>query len=296
MISFMQNAKIRAERFIRNLSIFEMILLLGSAVFTALYFRHNLPQEAFSLDFETFYLQADAVLSHKNPIQVSGTKLGWHLKPYSPITSIAVTLPFALADFKTASILFLVLNLALYCMSIREILRIVRLKGFERILFVSLAAVFHPALDSMTVGQFGIIVLFSILNFFKYLEKEKYVPASFFLALAVSLKFTPIVLLLFVFNFRVHLLTGLIYGLFLLYSFFWFGYNYFTEYWFSVFPGLLNTADVCQFFNQSFSSFVECRMPGFEVSVWMLKLSVFLFMYLAYLLKNNMRKHMQTVE
>ncbi|MCA9373145.1 DUF2029 domain-containing protein [Candidatus Woesebacteria bacterium] len=208
-----------------------VLILVGFGIFTIarIIFSFQL------FDFRLYYEGARAAILSNDPYSVQGVI-------YPPLTLVLLSplaaLPVGLAeDFWTLGSVFALIGLIVL------ILKSVDMDvGWEKVATIFGLALFSfPFKFTLGMGQINLCVLFlSCLTFFWY-RKEKPWSAGFVLALAATLKVTPVLFLLFFLrkkqwaasaSFLLSFLSFQLAGLLLL------GFSVTKEYWLKIFPAI----------------------------------------------------------
>ena len=143
-------------------------------------------------DFRLYYLGAQSILLGKNPYkEVQGVI-------YPPIALVLLT-PFAALPYSVAEDVWTVLSVIALLSSIFLLISSTGQKASVKLFLIitGVAMLSFPVKFTLGMGQINFfILLFTCLSFYWYRNKQQFLSGSA-LAIAVSLKLSPILLLLF---------------------------------------------------------------------------------------------------
>jgi hypothetical protein len=174
------------------------------------------------IDFSTYVMSARALLEGRMPYDT-----GSGFRYIYPVFFSFIFIPLALIPYPAAVLMWYAAGLAALFYSVLTLLQTareeigIRDSGMAYFLLSSLALVFLPFLQHNFInGESNAFILLFCALFFKYYSKGRMIPACFFLALGISIKLVPLILvayLLFRRRFGYILLTlGLTAAMFML--------------------------------------------------------------------------------
>lgn len=115
---------------------------------------------------------------------------------YAPNTPLLALLfaPFSLLSLTTAKLIFNVISVMLFLISIYRLSRFYKIKSIY-IFFIPLVF-FVPIKNELLFGQVYFLLFFFLTEFWLAYQKERFLKATLFLSLAILLKVFPVVFLL----------------------------------------------------------------------------------------------------
>lgn len=156
-------------------------------------YRHN---PGFSLDFEPYYLQAQAIRSGTPPpYEVHGTKLGWNLGVTMPLTYALLIMPLSFLTLPQAELVLCLLNIGMVLGMIWILRDVLQLDAKHSILLTAITISSFPVLHGIECGQASIIMAFiTIASLYLYFKSSIRLSALL-LGLAGSIKIIPLIIL-----------------------------------------------------------------------------------------------------
>jgi len=202
-------------------------------------------------DFQVYYSAVTRVTDGGNPYSLVPNQV-----PYIyPPTSLAWLLPLSILPMRVAEAGWLILSVGALMTSVVLLFKAVDqpLKWQSVLLVFGLSLLAFPTKFTLGMGQINLFLLFMIsLTFYLY-QTKRLGWAGLSLAIAVSIKLTPVVLLLFFLRkkeWRV-LTSFLVSSIAILgFSIYAFGWGLTEQYWLEVFPSLPTTGNAV-YYNQS---------------------------------------------
>lgn len=122
-----------------------------------------------------------------------------------PQTLCILLYPLTLINYKVAILIWYFSGLIALYISFNECFKMADSNGKINkysLFFLSFIMLFAIAQDNFLNGQVNFIVLCFCVLFFKYLRKSQYILSALFLALAISIKVTPLIFLGFLFFYK----------------------------------------------------------------------------------------------
>ncbi|MCL1672876.1 glycosyltransferase family 87 protein [Elizabethkingia ursingii] len=119
-----------------------------------------------------------------------------------PQTLCILLYPLTLINYKVAILIWYLSGIIALYISFNECFKMTDSKGEINkysLFFISFIALFAIVQDNFLNGHVNFIVLCFCVLFFKFLRKSKYILSALFLALAISIKVTPLIFLGFLF-------------------------------------------------------------------------------------------------
>lgn len=170
------------------------VLLIASLLFSFIFIIKPLSYEIYP-DFRSYYFGAKNLTESINPYADSGNVFGVFL--YPPPT-LFLFLPLTFLSLFIAGKLFTVLSILCFLTSVYLLLKIIKVKpGSNLGMFLLLLTFnFFPEKFTLGMGQINNFVLLSVVFFIFFYLKEKQIISGVFLAIAVLIKISPIILLL----------------------------------------------------------------------------------------------------
>lgn len=235
---------------------YQHFLLYISCLFILGILIRSIIQGKFSIDFETFYLQAVGIINSYDLKTVRGTMLNLNLTPLSPPTHLIITLPLGLMPFDIAKYVFLLFNSILLITTLVLLGR----KSQKKFSLVFFTLTCLPIIETLIVGQLGLLLLFSLTIFFLNINSNESI-ASMGLAFAISIKLTPIVILIPLLFYKRAMLPKIFLRVFVIqFLTLWIvGIDYFSYYYIDLLPSAAKNA-TCHLFNQSLLSAAVCSV------------------------------------
>lgn len=186
-------------------------------------------------DFTTYYLSARALIEGTNPYQNSS------IFPYIyPLSFAFFITPLALFSHETASVIWFLLSILALFGAGKLIYLLLNQEGYKIdknklpiLTLILLVVLITPVQNNLLNGQVNIVLLFLCAAFFYYLSLKKIIVASIFLAMGISIKLVPgllIILLIFRKQYKAVFLTLLLTVLFLLIPVLFTGKQIYTYY------------------------------------------------------------------
>lgn len=214
-------------------------------------------------DFSSYYYGAQTILHGGNPYLGGENFFGPFL--YPPF-ALLFFLPFTFVSFFIAEKIFVVLSMLCLLLSFFILFKLFKISSFSLLAIFLLTLVFNffPEKFTLGMGQINnvVLLLMSLFLFF-YIKKREYL-AGMFLAIAIMLKLSPIILVLFLFidkRWKVLLATGTsLFIMTLAIVFFVAPENniYFLK---TVLPSLINSWKI-DYYNQALSGFLQREIPN----------------------------------
>jgi hypothetical protein len=198
VVSFLRK---RIPFFLNLLAVLILIVFLIQAFGKA--YREN------GYDFTSYMMSSKAFFSGSNPYQTAS--------PFPfiyPLFACIVIFPFALLPYWLSNLLWFVVNsLALYfsaAILIDLYARDFNLRFSRAVWFFPFIVLANPVQNNLLNGQINFIVLFLCVAFLRASLESRHVSASIFLAAAISIKLTPLVLLVYLIFRKDFLTAGLV--------------------------------------------------------------------------------------
>ncbi|OPC03399.1 hypothetical protein BAS09_06805 [Elizabethkingia ursingii] len=122
-----------------------------------------------------------------------------------PQTLCILLYPLTLINYKVAILIWYLSGILALYISFNECFKMTDSSGEINkysLFFISFMALFAIVQDNFLNGQVNFIVLCFCVLFFKFLRKSKYILSALFLALAISIKVTPLIFLGFLFFYK----------------------------------------------------------------------------------------------
>ncbi|NWJ45820.1 MAG: DUF2029 domain-containing protein [Chloroflexi bacterium] len=224
--------------------------LLGLTLFLCLFFLFQIlliliqKKAIFAIDFKVYWASGKAIHDNFSPYGANLLQFSEAQFLYPPLFAILMV-PFSLLPFEIAGIIWLILSL---CLLGAICVFIIKLVGYPKTIFTNtktvtlillgISTLLYPVFSAIKLGQISTLIFFLIVAALLAQYRNKPILGGLLLGLAISLKITPLPLLIFAFW------VGW-YHLGITASLTFFGtqivsaiYNpsIFFEYWFSVFP------------------------------------------------------------
>ncbi len=147
-------------------------------------------------DFSSYYYGPWTILHHNNPYL--GGK-GYFTPYVYPPFVLLFFFPFILFPFVIAEKIYTVISIVSIFVSITFLFRLFKINVLSTIGVILLILLFNffPEKFTLGMGQINNIILLFVISFvYCYIKKKKYL-AGFFLAIAILLKLTPIIFLVY---------------------------------------------------------------------------------------------------
>ncbi|CAM3683186.1 glycosyltransferase family 87 protein [Elizabethkingia occulta] len=122
-----------------------------------------------------------------------------------PQTLCILLYPLTIINYKVAILIWYLSGIIAFYISFNECFKMTGRSGEINkysLFFISFLALFGIVQDNFLNGQVNFIVLCFCVLFFKYLRKSQYILSALFLALAISIKVTPLIFLGFLFFYK----------------------------------------------------------------------------------------------
>ncbi len=143
-------------------------------------------------DFEVLYLSGQQLLNNLNPYQ----RIGQDVVRNPPPTILAYSL-LALLPLLSSQAVWFTISLISFILGSWLLFYILDIKSKTIFLtYLSLAWLFFPLRYNFGSGQVNSVLFLLLILFYYFLNKNKYIWSGWVLALAVTLKITPLFLLL----------------------------------------------------------------------------------------------------
>lgn len=206
------------------------------------------------IDFSYYYQSGKFIMQDISPYSNGKFVLNY------PSTSFFFFIPFAIFPYRLVEIIWTILSYLSLLISIYLLLKLFYKKISLKIYLIiyGLVMLSFPFKFDFGMGQVNIfILLFLCINLFFY-KTKRYFLSGIFLAIAISIKFTPIILLLFFLKkkrFDIILLTMGFLLFFNIFSILFFGINNFLEFYFKILPNIPSIGGAI-YYNQSLTGFL----------------------------------------
>ncbi|MDO8570640.1 MAG: glycosyltransferase family 87 protein [Candidatus Daviesbacteria bacterium] len=244
------------------------------------------------IDFSYYYQASKFILQNISPYYNGKFVLNY------PPSSFFFFIPFSIFPYRLEEILWTILSYFSLLVSIFLLLKLFYKKISLKIYLViyGLVMLSFPFKFNFGMGQVNIfILLFLCLNLYFY-KTKKYLMSGIFLAIAISIKLTPIILLLFFLKKKRYdvIFSTLIFLLFLnILSILFFGINNFLDFYFKVLPSIPKIAGTV-YYNQALTGFLS-RL-GLSFNIYIINYLIFIFLIMIGLIITKSKKENFTKE
>lgn len=231
--------------------------LIGFSLVYAVFSVYRLLIFADLPDFQVYYSAVERVIDGKNPYSLVVDQV-----PYIyPPTSLGWLMLLSILPMKVAEDFWLIVSVAALFASIILLRKAVEqplIRWKSILLIIGLSLLAFPVKFTLGMGQINLFLLFLIILTFYLYQTKRLGWAGMTLAIAVSVKLTPVVFLLFFLRkneWRV--LISLILSSFAIVglSMYAFGWGLTEQYWLEIFPSL-PTIGNSVYYNQSLAGFL----------------------------------------
>jgi len=227
-------------------------------------------------DFSSYILSSKALLKNTNPY-LTGSPFQY----IYPLSFAFILIPFTFIPEVIAQNLWYILNLLFLFIIIKGLFDRIKIRDSQSIylfVLILLIIILNVVQNNLRNGQVNIFILLLCTLFLSYYEKRKIYLSSLLLALAISIKMIPLIILGFCLvkkDFKIVLLTLGFVILFILVPFIIVGDNLFTYYGYyynlathNVFQVELNSdTNQGMFFN--LVGLVNFLFPGIKIGIWL---------------------------
>ena len=254
------------------------LIVLGLIILVFLVQTYGKAYREYGYDFSSYLLSAKALVHGQNPY------LTETVFPYIyPLFLAFVLIPFTFIPYWLAVLGWFALNA--FCLGATAVLTVSLARerlntAWGRNLLVPLATLFIAFVsviqNNFLNGQVNFVVIFLCLLFLKKYLAGKWIAASFFLAMAISVKLVPLVLLFFLLlrgdfksillTFAFTILCCLLPVVFLGNQLFFLYHDYLTSFVFGAFQATHSPGEGKIYF--SFHEFCIRLVPGLDQNLW----------------------------
>ncbi len=208
-------------------------------------------------DFSVHYYGYRMVLENLNPYINKGEMFVPHV--YPPF-ALLFFYPFSFLNFFLAQKIWFFLSLTFFLLSIYIIFKINKENLFSTMGFLIMGLIFlyFPSRFTLGMGQINNLILFITVLGIYYLNKKDDFKSGIFFGLAISIKFFPLLFLIYFIllkRYKLLITTILSFFIFLVLGFIFIGYDLNIYFYNSILPSLLNSWKT-EYYNQSISAFV----------------------------------------
>ena len=224
--------------------------LAGLALFLCIFFLFQillvfvLSRAAFAYDFKVYWASGKAIQDNFSPYGAYLLQFSEALFFNPPILAYLMV-PFSLLPFEIAEFIWFIISL---CLLVASCAFIIKLVGYPTAIFTNpktvtllllgVSTLFYPVFSAIKFGQINTLIFFLIVAALLAQHRNKPILGGLLSGLAISLKITPLPLLIFAFWVgwrRLGITASLtIFGTQLVSAIY--NPSLFFEYWFSLFP------------------------------------------------------------